>query len=354
MSSRAKPLACTLMALMICTFITPAFATEITTSGGDSSVNAILNAEASTFSVTVPTSLPVWVDSSGVLTVSTSAKIVNNSSGPVQVYGVEFTGKNGWSLASFDADLTTKAVGTKEVGFYLNGDTTDQHNLNFTQDNWAEISGGSEQPLEYNANIAPQSEALKEEIAEVIFTIGWSLSEQISPDEPLDPSECTPFTITIDNKGMIGYSGLQGEHLVIPSTFRGEDGVGYVVTTIEDRAFNACDNLESVTIPDTVTYIGGLSFGYCTSLKTVNMSNKLEFIGMGAFKDCTGLTDITLPSSLKNIVARAFSGCTGFTNIVIPDSVITIGDYAFDQVPQITYSGTATGSPWGALSVVTK
>lgn len=354
MRSRAKSLACTLMALMLCTSITPTLAAEITTAGGDSGVDAILNAEASTFSVTVPTSLPIWVDSSGVLTVSTSAKIVNNSSGPVQVSGVEFIGKNGWSLASFDADLTTKKVGTKEVGFYLNGDTTDQQTLNFTQDNWAEISGGSEQPLEYNANIAPQSEALKEEIAEVIFTIGWSLSEKANdgPFRP-DPSICKPFTLSVENKNTVGLEWHNND-LVIPATFVGEDGENYVITTIEDRAFNGVYNMTSVTIPDTVTYIGGLSFAYCTSMETVNMSNKVEFIGTGAFKGCTSLTDITLPNTLLNILPRAFSDCTALTNLVIPDSVNTIGDYAFDKVPQITYRGDVAGSPWGALSVVTK
>ena len=46
----------------------------------------------------------------------------------------------------------------------------------------------------------------------------------------------------------------------------------------------------------------------------------------------------------------AFSGCTGLTDVKIPDSVTNIGEMAFRDVAHITYTGSATGSPWGAKS----
>lgn len=39
------------------------------------------------------------------------------------------------------------------------------------------------------------------------------------------------------------------------------------------------------------------------------------------------------------------------TKVVIPDSVTSIGYQAFNNVSHITYNGTATGSPWGALAI---
>lgn len=35
----------------------------------------------------------------------------------------------------------------------------------------------------------------------------------------------------------------------------------------------------------------------------------------------------------------------------IPDSVTSIDDNALKGVKHVTYHGTATGSPWGALSI---
>ena len=55
-----------------------------------------LDVEAPTFSVTVPTALPINVDANGEVTTSSDAKIVNNSHGSVIVTNVTVTGKNDW------------------------------------------------------------------------------------------------------------------------------------------------------------------------------------------------------------------------------------------------------------------
>jgi len=67
-------------------------------------------------------------------------------------------------------------------------------------------------------------------------------------------------------------------------------------------------NITSVSIPDSVTTIGG-----------------------SAFKNCTGLTSITIPNSVTTIGGSAFNNCTGFTSVIIPNSVTSIGKYAFDR-----------------------
>ena len=38
-------------------------------------------------------------------------------------------------------------------------------------------------------------------------------------------------------------------------------------------------------------------------------------------------------------------------DVIIPDTVTSIEDQAFQEVPHISYSGTASGAPWGALSI---
>ena len=127
--------------------------------------------------------------------------------------------------------------------------------------------------------------------------------------------------------------------------------IGNSVTSIGASAFSYCSGLTSVTIPNSVTSIGEAAFHSCTGLTSVTIPNSVTSIGEAAFRDCSSLTSVTIGNSVTSIGSRAFSGCSGLTSVTIPNSVTSIGSYAFYAVPNIVYSGRATGSPWGALSV---
>jgi hypothetical protein len=73
------------------------------------------------------------------------------------------------------------------------------------------------------------------------------------------------------------YSGGGGD-VVIPSEI---DGIS--VTGIGDYAFDGCDSLTSVDIPDSVTFIGSGAFMYCSSLEGVKIPNSLTGIGSDTF-----------------------------------------------------------------------
>ncbi len=94
--------------------------------------------------------------------------------------------------------------------------------------------------------------------------------------------------------------------------------------TIGFRSFYMCPKLESITMPDSVTGIGGEAFGHCTNLKNVKLSENLTSTGFGAFGDCINLKNITLPNSLNKIGKSSFSGCSSLESIDIPTSITVI------------------------------
>lgn len=121
------------------------------------------------------------------------------------------------------------------------------------------------------------------------------------------------------------YSGAD-EFLSIPGTLD-----GYTVTQIGDRAFLGNDAIVTLTIPETLKYIGIDAFWHCSSLKTVTLPASFPGSGLaaGAFGYCEALEKIDLPEGMKNLGQLMFIGCKALQEIEIPDTVRTIGANAF-------------------------
>lgn len=148
-------------------------------------------------------------------------------------------------------------------------------------------------------------------------------------------------------------SGTSGSptQLTIESSISYKDK-NYTVTKIAMWAFNKCNSLTEVTIPNTVIEIDYQAFYYCPNLKKVTIHEGVKTIGQTAFIGCTQLTSITIPSTItdmdqafsgntalshvtltngiSNISSMAFKGCTGLTEIKVPESVGQIGPNAFN------------------------
>lgn len=107
---------------------------------------------------------------------------------------------------------------------------------------------------------------------------------------------------------------------------------------IEDGAFNDCDALTSITIPNSVVSIGSRdlssdafgTFAGCDNLKTVALNNSLTCIPSFAFYDCKKLESINIPIDLIEIGYCAFMQCQKITgDIVLPEGTTYIGSNAF-------------------------
>ncbi len=177
------------------------------------------------------------------------------------------------------------------------------------------------------------------------------------------------FTITAENRSVVGYTGESDENLVIPAIFQ-SDHIWYKVVAISAKAFANCSNLKTVEIPNTVTSIGDGAFNGCSNLNSITVPfvgrtvNATYYFGSnfgsifgasspsyndayvpaslenvivtggsrvdeGAFLNCSSIINIVLPSGITHIGYEAFRNCSSLISIIIPDSVTKIDSYAF-------------------------
>ena len=137
--------------------------------------------------------------------------------------------------------------------------------------------------------------------------------------------------------------------VVLPNTLT---TIGSPTTECKEGVF-ASTKLKTISIPDSVTYMGPYTFWYCHDLKSVELSSNLEEIEVALFSSCSELASVKLPLRLKTIKTAAFNGCRKLKTVQIPNGTKVIEENAFKGAslssiyvpPSVTSIATKTSAP---------
>ena len=141
---------------------------------------------------------------------------------------------------------------------------------------------------------------------------------------PVDSTKTSdPYTITVPTE--------LGEHNV---TGLGESSFSGTYSPDHPKNYTLlsfCNQIQSVTIPESVTSIGKSAFEHCSKLDSLTINGvATSMIGAYAFASCTSLTSLSLVGSFQTIGDYAFSDC-GMISLTIDANITSIGEFAFSS-----------------------
>ena len=265
-------------------------------------------------------------------------------------------------------------VGAKSLAYKVNG-------IEYTiGDGYAEVTSGN---TEYSGSVViPESIFYKEKNYPVTGISSRAFKNCASLTSVTIPNSVT----TIGDEAFYGCSSLTGINLPdnlatigsyafwkcsgltsisIPSSVRSIGSQAFENTGIYNAAPDgvfyvdkwACDykettysygGVENISLLEGTVGIADFAFdnnGILQDLESITIPNSVTSIGSDAFYGCSKLASVSIPNSVISIGAQAFIGCTSLTSISIPNSVRSIGSQAFE------YTGIYNAAPDGLYYV---
>lgn len=131
--------------------------------------------------------------------------------------------------------------------------------------------------------------------------------------------------------------------VTIPASVKWQ-GVSYIVSGINEKAFKNNTKLTTVKVGKNVTYIGKRAFQGMTSLKSVTIGSGVTKIKKFAFAGCKALRKVTIPAKVTFIAEKAFQNCKKLQAVIINSKKInTINSNAFRYVKSGCYVVVPSG-----------
>lgn len=108
-----------------------------------------------------------------------------------------------------------------------------------------------------------------------------------------------------------------------------------IPNTVKTLALGALENLNEITLPDSVEVLGENAFSYCKKLTSIVIPHSVKTIGKSCFSDCVALKYVSLPDGIDCIPESCFWYCESLDSIDLPSSIKRIGKHAFACGPKI-------------------
>lgn len=192
----------------------------------------------------------------------------------------------------------------------------------------------------------------------LLLMAGFASAEEVEPTVYF--TENWAYILLEDGTAEIVGHNSGATTLIVPGEID-----GHMVTRIGVDAFNHCNSLTSITLPDSLSSIGAPVFTRCTKLTDIIVSPDhptLATINGVLFEKtekrlvcypCAFTADsYTVPQGIHIIGDRAFDCCDSLASITLPDSITTIGDLAFyySSLASITLPNSITSIGSNAFS----
>ena len=148
------------------------------------------------------------------------------------------------------------------------------------------------------------------------------------------------YTYTVDDgeATIVDVDAVISGDVIVPATLG-----GYDVTKIGEYAFEWCDKITSITLPECLVEIGDYAFVDCRYLTAFFIVGNdlvdtcaLETIGDSAFLRCMILESVDIPDSVTYLGEYAFAGCYEITDVKIGAGVTELKFCLFDWCQKIT------------------
>lgn len=180
-------------------------------------------------------------------------------------------------------------------------------------------------------------------------------------DETITSYDIRPGTITVGGMSFFNIMHLNLETVTVPESVlylgfdsitspikqiiihpdnpyfnNGEDGAVYsedMSVLVSYPAFS--DKAEKFTIPPSVSVIGPCAFMGAENIKEIELSSTVKEIKPVAFAD-SGITSFKIPKGIEKICYATFLFCSNLTTLYIPESVKYIGMMAIEHCENLT------------------
>lgn len=109
--------------------------------------------------------------------------------------------------------------------------------------------------------------------------------------------------------------------------FKDEDGIVYSKDGTKLYKVPAGKEIGAFSVPDGVTEIADNTFAF-SKIESLTLADSVKYIGINAFNRCTKLTEVDL-GKVERINYCAFVNCENLKTVTLPDTVKALGSYAF-------------------------